>query len=110
MGGTGVKLEKALEYVNRALELLPDNGAYLDTLGWIYYKQGRFDDALNKLLEAFDYMPGDPVIADHVGDTYKKSGNMEKAVEFWKISLEHKNEDDVRQKLIEAGVVPDDLE
>lgn len=106
----GVKLEKALEYVNRALELLPDNGAYLDTLGWIYYKQGRFDDALNKLLEAFDYMPGDPVIADHVGDTYKKSGNMEKAVEFWKISLEHKNEDDVRQKLIEAGVVPDDLE
>lgn len=63
-----VNLNAALGYVNKALELSPGNGAYIDTLGWIYYRQGKFDEALTELHRAHDILGNDPEIIDHIGE------------------------------------------
>ena len=79
----GENLERAERYIAVALEEEPENGAYLDTLGWIYYRQGRYEEALRELLRAAQRMPGDPTITAHVGDAYFARGNVERAVKYW---------------------------
>jgi tetratricopeptide (TPR) repeat protein len=81
-------LEEAQEMIHQALELDPDNGAYIDTLGWIEFRQGKFDQALHDLLRAGEKMPhGDPVVFEHIGDTYEKLNQTARAVEMWKKAL-----------------------
>ena len=65
----------------------PSNGAYLDTLGWIYYKKGDFDNAI-RYLENASVIIDDAEILEHLGDVYFKIGNSEKALKNWKKSLE----------------------
>jgi len=84
----GEKLETGLELIGKALAVEPENGAYLDTLGWIYYMQGRYTEALEKLKEALHFAADDPVILEHLGDTYMKLGDREAAVRHWKKALE----------------------
>lgn len=62
----GEKLDMALQMVQQALEFDPDNGAYLDTLGWIYYMQGRYEEASVELRKALDSGENDPVIQEHL--------------------------------------------
>ncbi len=101
----GVNLDKALSYVTRALEKEPENGAYVDTLGWILFKQSKYQQALPLLEKAYELADHDAVIADHIGDTHLKLGNLEKAVEFWKKSIEADPDNvAVSRKLSEAGV------
>lgn len=101
----GVKLDRAREYVARALEKEPSNGAYVDTLGWILFKQGKYEEALPLLEKAYELAGHDAVIADHVADTYMKLGNREKAVDYWKKSLQADPLNGaVSSKLSEAGV------
>jgi tetratricopeptide (TPR) repeat protein len=82
----GIKLDKALEYVLRALQLEPENGAYIDTLGWIYYQQKRYEDALKQLVKANDRLPNDPVITEHIGDVYLALNKIDEAISWWKQS------------------------
>ncbi len=82
----GNNLDQALTYVLQALEQEPENGAYVDTLGWIYYQMGRFPEALEQLLKANRLMPDDPVVTDHVGDAYHALGDIENAMRFWEKS------------------------
>jgi tetratricopeptide (TPR) repeat protein len=83
----GTNLEKAAVYVGRALRIEPDNGAFVDTLGWILFKQQKYRQALEQL-EVANLLEGDdPTILDHIGDTHKALGNTAKAVTFWKRSL-----------------------
>lgn len=84
----GIQLEKALEYVTRALKVMPDEGAYLDTLGWVYYRQGEYDKALKYLRKAIKAMPDDPVIHDHLGDILYAMGEAGEAQRYWQKSLE----------------------
>ena len=92
-----INLDESISLIQTALEYSPSNGAYLDSLGWAYYRKGDFSLALERLLEAEEKlekekMP-DPVVFDHIGDTYKKIGNKDKAVEYWKKAIQlHKNE------------------
>lgn len=83
----GVKLDRALAYVTKALAMKPDDPAYLDTLGWIYFRQGRHADALEKILEARKRLPDDPTILDHAGDVYAAIGKVSQAIDAWKRSL-----------------------
>jgi tetratricopeptide (TPR) repeat protein len=90
----GLHLEEAQDMVEHALQLDPDNGAYIDTLGWVEFRQGRFDQALRDLLRASAKMArDDPVVFEHIGDTYAKLNRMAKAVEAWKkaLALDSKN-------------------
>ena len=67
----GVHLEEAVEMVQRALTADPDNGAYLDSLGWAYFRLGRVDEARPLLERAVALTRGDPVVREHLGDVYK---------------------------------------
>ena len=58
----------------KALELEPDNGYFIDSLGWAYYQQGRYPDALRELKRAVEKAKEDPVIFEHLGDAYVKNG------------------------------------
>ncbi|MCE9615545.1 MAG: tetratricopeptide repeat protein [Lentisphaerae bacterium] len=106
----GEKLDRGLSYINRALKLEPENGAYLDTLGWIYYRLGQFDDAL-KLIQAADRLiPDDPTINDHLGDAWNALGNHERAIQHWKHSyLKDRDNSTVAKKLQANGVDLDAL-
>ncbi len=66
----------------------PERGAYLDSLGWVYYKLGRFEEALRRFEEARTKQDGDdPVILDHLGDTLWRLKQNERATDFWKAAL-----------------------
>ena len=80
----GVKLPEAVDLIRKALEVKPDDGYYLDSLGWAYYKLGRPDEALSELQRAATFVSDDAVIHEHLGDVYfqknmkaeaKKSGS-----------------------------------
>ncbi|MBE7443961.1 MAG: tetratricopeptide repeat protein [Planctomycetia bacterium] len=86
-------LDKAIQLINKALEAQPQNGAYLDSLGWAYYKkaqvEGRNDYlviALKKLLEAVRFMD-EPDIYEHVGDVHYSLGDWDKAVNAWEKAI-----------------------
>jgi tetratricopeptide (TPR) repeat protein len=64
-------LQQAVTYIRRALEQDPDNGAYLDSLGWAYYRLGRLEEARGLLQKAVLQTNGDPVVHEHLGDVYK---------------------------------------
>ena len=77
------KLEEALEMVKRAVELAPDDGYIIDSLGWAYYKMGDYEKAVETLERAIALMPGDPVINDHLGDAFWKVGRTLEARFQW---------------------------
>ncbi len=84
----GEKLELGLRLIEQALAVEPENPAYLDTLGWIYYKQERYTEALAQLETAVKIYSEDPIIWEHLGDTHLKLGNPTAATEHWKKALE----------------------
>lgn len=80
----GENLDEAEQLIQRAVEMEPANGAYLDSLGWLYYKQGRYEEALKTLLHAAECLPEpDAVVFDHVADAYHKLGKTTEAVLYW---------------------------
>ena len=79
----GENLSRADAYVHRALKQEPDNGAYVDTLGWILYQEGKYDEALRALRRAHTLYDSDPTIIHHIGDTHQALGNLPQAIEFW---------------------------
>jgi tetratricopeptide (TPR) repeat protein len=84
----GQKLDEAVALVQRALTIDPGNGAYLDTLGWAYYKQNRLDQAEAPLREAAEKLPAVSVIQDHLGDLLNKRGTIEEAIAAWQKALD----------------------
>jgi tetratricopeptide (TPR) repeat protein len=89
----GIELDSARQHVTRALQLAPNNGAYLDTLGWVHYKQKRYEEALAQILQASERLPDDPTILDHLGDVYLALGKSADALARWRESyvLDPKN-------------------
>jgi tetratricopeptide (TPR) repeat protein len=83
-----LNLDEAGLMIRKALEIEPENGAYLDSLGWFYFKKGDFSRALTELLHAADLIdPPDPVVYEHVGDTYRSLGNGPEALIYWQKGL-----------------------
>jgi tetratricopeptide (TPR) repeat protein len=81
-------LDEAEEMIGRALQLDPNNGAYLDSLGWLQYRKGKFDDALRELLRAAQNLKrDDPIVFEHIGDTYSKLNRVPQALEFWQKAI-----------------------
>ncbi|MFQ5926386.1 MAG: tetratricopeptide repeat protein [Terriglobia bacterium] len=83
----GVNLEESVALVQRALAIDPYNGAYLDSLGWAYYRLEKFDLAEEYLRKAVERVSRDPTIHDHLGDLYEKLGRLDLAETHWKRSL-----------------------
>ena len=76
---TPSELSYALELANQAIELDPENPMILDTIGWIYFKQNKYNKALTFLQRSYKNSGNNLVILDHLGDVYLKLGNIEKA-------------------------------
>jgi tetratricopeptide (TPR) repeat protein len=83
----GQRLDEAITMVQRAVKQDPNNGAYLDSLGWVYYKQNRFAEAEEYLRKAVDRLGTDPTILSHLGDVYIKLGENERAADLLERSL-----------------------
>ncbi len=83
----GVKLEEAKNLIERALEIDPDNGAYLDSLGWVYYRLNNLEAAEKYLRLALEQTHGDPTVHDHLGDVLIAQGKVEEAIQQWQKSL-----------------------
>lgn len=77
----GIKLDEAETLVRRALESAPNSGAYLDSLGLIYLKQGKLDAAIENLEQAIHYLPDTPEILLHLVDAYLEKGLKQKALQ-----------------------------
>ncbi len=104
----GRDLDRALELVDRALNRSPENFAYLDTLGWVLYKQGDYEGALRSLEQALSF--GDlqnHEIYDHVGDVLFKLGRGSESPAWWAKSYSIKPVAVVADKLRQAGVDPE---
>ena len=79
----GMNLNEAFRMLRRAVELRPSDGAIVDSLGWAYYRLGKYEDALRELERAVELRPSDPVINDHLGDVYWKVGRKLEAGFQW---------------------------
>jgi tetratricopeptide (TPR) repeat protein len=82
-----MKLDEALGYIKRAVDLDPSNGAYLDSLGWAYFRLGKFELAEDNLLKASQKINTDPTVHDHLGDLYQKTGRLKLAATNWERAL-----------------------
>jgi len=82
-----MKLEEALGYIKRAVDLDPTNGAYLDSLGWAYFRLGKYELAEDNLLKASQKINTDPTVHDHLGDLYQKTGRLKMAATNWERAL-----------------------
>lgn len=87
-----MKLDLAEDYVKRALRLRPNSAAYLDTLGWVYYQKGDFEQARQNLTKAAEQMPEDPIVLDHLADTLFRLGELEKSLLLWRKALANVDE------------------
>ena len=83
----GINLDQAQEFVERAMQFDPDNGSYIDTLGWIYYQQGNFDDAYDELLRSAELLPNESVVLEHLGDVLMKLNRPVEARGYYQIAL-----------------------
>jgi Flp pilus assembly protein TadD len=102
-----------MEYIRRAVKLKPDDGYYVDSLGWAYYRLGNLAAAVEHLERAVELKPDDPIINDHLGDAYWKVGRKLEAKYQWQQSLTLKPEADLVvtiKKKIELGLQENDVE
>ena len=83
----GVRLEESVKYIQKALELEPNNGAYLDSLGWAYFKMNRYDLAESHLEKAARLISSDPTIQEHLGHVYLRRGKGHQAQAAWERAL-----------------------
>lgn len=79
-----MNLDPALDMIRKAVELRPNDGYIVDSLGWAYYRLGRFDEAVVELERAVSLMASDPIINDHLGDAYWKVGRILEAQFQWR--------------------------
>ena len=90
----GSNLKQAMDYIRKAVKLKPDDGYYVDSLGWAYYRLGNLPAAVENLEHAVELKPDDPIINDHLGDAYWKVDRTLEAKYQWQQSLTLKPEQD----------------
>jgi tetratricopeptide (TPR) repeat protein len=82
-----VRLEEARDLISKAVSHEPDSGAYLDSLGWVYFRLNKLPEAEDKLREALRYMSRDPTVHDHLAEVYLREGKIRDAIAQWQNSL-----------------------
>ena len=96
----GINLDEAAALVRRALKSVPKSGAYLDSLGFIYFKQGKLDAAIENLEQALRYLPDTPEILLHLAEAYLGKGLKQKALQTLEQAvLLEPNNAELRQRL-----------
>ncbi len=83
-----IELQKALKMSKMAIEKEPENASYLDTYGWILFTLGNYEEAIVYLEKSCATGNASAVVFEHLGDAYRKAGNIEKAKESYRKALE----------------------
>jgi len=109
----GQHLDQAGELIRKANELSPNVNSFIDSLGWLYYQQGKYDEALKEFQRAEamqeTWEPEDAEMLEHLARTYEKLNNKDKALEYWKRTLDLKPTNEEVRKRAEAalGIKPE---
>jgi tetratricopeptide (TPR) repeat protein len=82
-----INLAEALDMIERAVAARPDSGFIVDSLGWVLYRLGRYDEAVAHMERAVELMAVDPVVNDHLGDVYWAVGRKREAEFQWSRAL-----------------------
>jgi tetratricopeptide (TPR) repeat protein len=105
----GIQLERALQMAEEAVEKQPENSSYLDTIGWIYFKLGKYDEArkyIEKAVQLRDAVgENGATLNEHLGDVFYKLDQKEKALEFWKRALQMNEKNQALKAKIERGTL-----
>ena len=111
----GMHLDRALDMIQRAVNAAPNDGYIIDSLGWAFYRLGRFEEAVQKLEQAAILLPSDPEINDHLGDAYWRVGRKLEARFQWNLAYAMDKEGNVRARIepkleggLDAAPVPED--
>lgn len=100
-------LEEGMDLIQGAVDLRPNDGYIVDSLGWAFYRLGDYENATRELERAVELMPADPTINDHLGDAYWRVGRKTEAGYQWKRALLNKPEPDLIaeiEKKLENGM------
>jgi tetratricopeptide (TPR) repeat protein len=99
----GVRLDEAEQLIQRALQIEPNDGFYIDSLGWVYFQKGDYTSAVEQLERAVAITVEDPTIIEHLGDAYVKVGKSDRALASYREAIEKSKEDDqvkrIREKI-----------
>ncbi len=107
----GLNLDEGLDMIRSAVDQRPNDGYIVDSLGWAYYRLGRFDEAVEQLERAAELRPEDPVINDHLGDAYWQVGRKLEATFQWNHARDLDPEPADLEKIVkklESGLTADD--
>ncbi|HZY69158.1 MAG TPA: tetratricopeptide repeat protein, partial [Devosia sp.] len=94
----GMNLDRGLEMIEKAIAGAPNDGYIIDSLGWAFYRLGRFEEAVQQLEQAVLLRPADPEINDHLGDAYWQVGRKLEAQFQWKIASAMDTEGNVKKR------------
>mgnify|MGYP001205724481 FL=1 len=95
----GMNLKKAENFIREAIKLRPKDGYFIDSLGWAYYRQGKYDLAVLELEKAVGLIPNDPVINDHLGDALFRAGYYNEARYQWNRALLYEPEKELKENI-----------
>jgi predicted Zn-dependent protease len=102
---SGVNLDRAQTMLLKAVAAEPHNGAYIDSLGWVYFRQGKLELAEKYLTDATRLLPQDATVHEHLGDVFAKRGDLGRALDLYRTALklepEAKDEAKLRSKIAE---------
>jgi tetratricopeptide (TPR) repeat protein len=89
LADNNLKLQEARDLIQKALDEEPNNGAYLDSLGWVYFKLNQYPQAEEQLVKALESasMAKDPTVHEHLGEVYFQQGKIRDAISQWQTSL-----------------------
>ena len=94
-----IRLEEGLSLIKFAVNQEPQNGFFIDSLGWAYYQLGKFSKAITYLERAIEIEPQEIEITDHLGDAYYKIGRMKEAKLVWKRALTLKGKTEILENI-----------
>jgi tetratricopeptide (TPR) repeat protein len=96
----GMNLDEALDMIQKAVSASPNDGYIIDSLGWAFYRLGRYDQATQVLEQAVQLLPNDPEINDHLGDAYWRTGRKLEAKFQWTIAQSVDTKGDVTKRVL----------
>ena len=97
----GVQLDDAENLILRALKIEPNDGFYIDSLGWVYYQKGDYPRAVEQLERAVEITGDDPAIIEHLGDAYEKAGKADRALIRYREALKKSTENEQTKRIRE---------
>ncbi|WP_422373549.1 tetratricopeptide repeat protein [Hoeflea sp.] len=106
-----MNLEEGMDLIRAAVDLRPNDGYIVDSLGWAHYRLGEYEDAVRELERAVELRPADPTINDHLGDAYWKVGRKLEATFQWNRALSNDPDEELKQTIedkLANGLAEDD--